>query len=107
MRIKYLSRAIQDLAGIRTYIATESPGAAQRVGNRIREMINSLKQFPNLGKPGRVFGTRELNTPRIGKITYIVLYRVKREEIQILRVLPGMRDLDAILEEGFGDEESQ
>lgn len=34
------------------------------------------------------------------------MYRVKREKIQILRVVPGIRDLDAILEEGFPDEEN-
>ncbi len=52
-----------------------------------------------------MFGTRELNTPKIGKTTYIVVYRVKQDEIQILRVLPEMRDVDALLE-GFPDEES-
>jgi toxin ParE1/3/4 len=104
MRIKYLSLAVLDLAGIRAYIAAHNPDAAQRVGGKLRESINSLGQFPNLGKPGRVFGTRELNTPKIGKTTYVVVYRVKQEEVQILRVLPGMRDIDAILEEGFGDQ---
>lgn len=105
MRIKYLSLAVQDLAGIRAYIAAENLGAAQRVGARLIESINALKRLPNLGKPGRVFGTRELNTPNIGKTTYVVVYRVKREEIQILRVLPGIRDINAILEEGFEEEE--
>lgn len=106
MRIAYLSLAVLDLAEIRSYIAADNPDAAQRLGNTLRDLINRLGQFPNLGKPGRVFGTRELNTPKIGKTTYIVVYRVKREEIQILRVLPGMRDVDALLEEGFPDEEN-
>jgi toxin ParE1/3/4 len=106
MRIKYLSLAMLDLAEIRSYITMQNPDAAQRVGRRLRDSINGLRQFPNMGKPGRVFGTRELNTPKIGKTTYLVVYRVKRDEVQVLRVLPGMRDIDAILEEGFGDEES-
>ena len=106
MRIKYLSLAVLDLAEIRAYISTSNPGAARHVGNRLVESINALKQFPNLGKPGRVFGTRELNTSKIGKTTYVVVYRVKQEEIQILRVLRGMRDIDAILEEGFEEEEN-
>ncbi|OWY64324.1 hypothetical protein B7486_47900 [cyanobacterium TDX16] len=106
MRIKYLSLAVLDLAEIRAYISTNNPDAARRVGNKLNESINALKQFPNLGKPGRVFGTREMNTPKIGKTTYVVVYRVKREEIQILRVLPGMRDIDTILEEGFEEEEN-
>jgi len=106
MRITYLSLAVLDLAEIRAYIAADNPDAAQRIGSKLRGSIRSLEQFPNLGKPGRVFGTRELHTSRIGKTTYIVVYRIKREEIQILRVLPGMRDIDAILEEGFPEEEN-
>jgi toxin ParE1/3/4 len=106
MRIVFLSLAVLDLAEIRAYFSADNPKVAQRVGSRLRDIINQLGQFPNVGKPGRVFGTRELNTPKIGKITYLVVYRIKREEIQILRVLPGMRNIDAILEEGFPDEEN-
>jgi toxin ParE1/3/4 len=106
MRITYLSLAVLDLAEIRNYLATHNPDAAQRVGRRLSEIINRLQKFPNLGQPGRIFGTRELNTPKIGKTAYLVVYRVKNDTIQILRVLPGMRDIDAILEEGFPEEEN-
>lgn len=105
MRITYLSLAVLDLAEIRAYISAKNPAAAQRVAARLSESINALKRFPNLGKPGRVFGTREMNTFKIGKTPYIVVYRVKRDEIQILRVLPGMRDINAILEEGLEEED--
>lgn len=77
------------------------------MGARLSESINALKRFPNLGKPGRVFGTREMNTPKIGKTSYVVVYRVKQDAIQILRVLPGMRDIDAILEAGFEEEDTE
>jgi plasmid stabilization system protein ParE len=106
MRITYLSLAVFDLAEIRAYLAAYNPDTAQQVGHKLRNTINKLAQFPSIGKPGRVFGTRELTTPRIGKTAYIVVYRVKRDEIQILRVLPGMRDLDAILEAGFPEEKN-
>jgi toxin ParE1/3/4 len=106
MRLTYLSLAVLDLAEIRSFLAAHDPKAAQRVGRKLSELINRLLQFPNLGKPGRVFGTRELNTPKIGKTAYVVVYRIKREEIQILRVIPGMRDIDAILEDGFPEEEN-
>jgi toxin ParE1/3/4 len=64
-----------------------------------------LAQFPNLGRPGRVFGTRELIIPKAGKSTYVVIYRVVGDAVQILRVLAGTRDIDTILEEGFGEED--
>jgi plasmid stabilization system protein ParE len=57
--------------------------------------------MPNLGKPGRVFGTRELITPKIGKPAYVVVYRVKDTRLEVLRILPGMRDLDNLLNEGL------
>jgi plasmid stabilization system protein ParE len=73
MRITYLSLAVLDFAEIRAYIAAENPEAAQRVGSKLRESIHGLERFPNLGKPGRVFGTREMNTPKVGKTTYAVV----------------------------------
>lgn len=104
MRVTFLSLAVWDLAEIRSYIATDDPEAAQRVGKRLAELINRLSKLSNLGKPGRVFGTCELVTPKIGKTTYVVVYRVRSERIEILRVLSGMRDIDQILEEEFPEE---
>lgn len=105
MRITYLSLAIIDLAEIRDYIANHHPNLAQSVGKKLSVSLNGLAQFPNLGKPGRVFGTREFIITNVGKSTYIVIYRVVSDNVQILRVLAGTRDIDTILEEGFGDEE--
>ena len=105
MRITYLAIAVQDLGEIRASLAANYPSMVQPAGIKLSDRINGLAQFPNLGKSGRVFGTRELVIPQVGKISYIVIYRVKREEIQILRVLAGMRDVYTILDAGFGEEE--
>jgi plasmid stabilization system protein ParE len=105
MRVTFLSTAVWDLANIRAYIATDDPAAVQRVGKRLNEIINGLAKLPNLGKPGRVFGTRELVTPKIGKTAYVIVYRVKSNQIEILRVLSGMRDIEQILDEEFPEGE--
>jgi toxin ParE1/3/4 len=105
MRITYLSLAITDLAEIRAYIATHYPSLAKPIANKLRDSLNGLAQFPNLGKPGRVFGTRELVVPKVGKSTYVVVYRVAGDVVQILRVLAGTRDIDTILAEGFDEED--
>jgi toxin ParE1/3/4 len=105
MRITYLSLAITDLAEIRAYIATHYPSLAQPIASKLRDSLNGLALFPNLGKPGRVFGTRELIVPKVGKSTYVVVYRVAGDRIQILRVLAGTRDIDTILAEGFDEED--
>ncbi len=103
MRITYLSLAIADLTEIRTFVAANYPTLATAVGKKLRDSINGLAQFPNLGRSGRVFGTRELIIPQVGKRTYVVVYRVQGDAVQILRVLAGSRDIDAVLAEGFGE----
>jgi toxin ParE1/3/4 len=97
MRITYLSLAITDLAEIRAYVATNYPNLAQTVGKKLGDSLN--------GKPGRVFGTRELIIPKVGKSTDVAIYRVSGDDVQVLRVLAGTRDIDAILEEGLGDDD--
>ncbi|WNZ28061.1 type II toxin-antitoxin system RelE/ParE family toxin (plasmid) [Leptolyngbya sp. NK1-12] len=99
MRIVFLSLAVKDLAAIRAYIAEDDPEAAKAVASRLKQLIKRLSSMPNLGKPGRVFGIRELITPKIGKTAYVVVYRVKDTRLEILRILPGMRDLDSLLNE--------
>jgi toxin ParE1/3/4 len=100
MQVSYLSSAITDLVSIRDYIAANQPKLAQPIGRKLRDRIQGLARFPNLGKPGRVFGTRELVIPIVGKKTYVVVYRVVDDEVQILRILAGARDIDTILKDG-------
>ena len=99
MRIVFLSLAVKDLASIRSYIAADNPEAAHRVATRLKKLIQGLAAMPNIGKAGRVFGTKELVTPKIGKTPYVVVYRVREDRLEILRILPGMRDIDSLLEE--------
>jgi toxin ParE1/3/4 len=70
------------------YIETDSPKAAIAVDKRIQERVESLARFPELGRTGRVEGTRELVIPRT---PYIVAYRISGDIVSILRVLHGAR----------------
>ncbi len=89
MKILWSLKAIQDLDSLRAYIAEESPAGAQRVVLRIlHDVEDLLPNHPQMGRPGRVPGTRELVIPRT---PYIVPYRVQRETIQILRVYHSAR----------------
>ena len=68
---------------LQAYISKDDPRAAARTAKRIRSAVEGLTSLPRIGRPGRVEGTRELvvaNTP------YIVPYRLKADEVQILRV---------------------
>jgi toxin ParE1/3/4 len=89
MKILWSLKAIQDLDSLRAYIAEESPANAQRVVLRILHDVEELlPDHPQMGRAGRVPGTRELVVPRT---PYIVPYRVDRQTIQILRVYHGAR----------------
>jgi len=84
MQIRWLDEAVLDLKKLRHYIQQDKPQAAALVAKRIYEAVDLLEQQPGLGGPGRVPHTRELI---IGGTPYIISYRVKREKIEILRVL--------------------
>jgi toxin ParE1/3/4 len=89
MNIVWSPEAIQDLISLRAYIAEESPAGARRIVARIlHDVEHLLPDNPQMGRPGRVPGTRELVIPQT---PYIVPYRVQRSTLQILRVFHGAR----------------
>jgi toxin ParE1/3/4 len=89
LRLRWTRLAEADLIAIADYIGQDSPAAAARV---ILELIErteaSLARHPAIGRPGRVIGTRELV---IGEWPYVIPYRVRDHDIEILRVLHTSR----------------
>lgn len=84
MQVKWLKRALQNLADEAEYIAQDDPEATRQVVQRIVDTINLLPDNPALGHPGRIHGTRELVVPNT---RYIVPYRARPRlnRIEILR----------------------
>jgi toxin ParE1/3/4 len=89
MNIIWSPQAIEDLLSLRAYIAEDNPAAARRVVlGIIRTIEELLPDNPQMGRPGRVPGTRELVIPAT---PFIVPYRLQHGTIQILRVYHGAR----------------
>ncbi|MDP2158244.1 MAG: type II toxin-antitoxin system RelE/ParE family toxin [Nitrospirota bacterium] len=88
MLVAWLAEAVEDLIGIRQYIAHNNPRAAEDVAQRILGTIDYLRDHPGIGKAGKLHGTRELVIPAL---PYIVPYRVRAEVIEILGVLHTSR----------------
>ena len=89
MNILWSPEAIDDLTSLRAYIAEDNPAAAQEVALHIVQNIEQLlPNNPQMGRPGRVPGTRELVIP---KTPFVIPYRLQRNAIQILRVYHGAR----------------
>jgi plasmid stabilization system protein ParE len=84
MQVKWTVKALTNLDDAVEYIAGNNPVAASNVAQRIWESSQLLALQPNLGRPGRVFGTRELVIPAL---PYILPYIQKGNIVYILRVI--------------------
>ena len=97
MRLEWSVFALDDRNAIFDFIEADSPQAAVTVDDRIEEQVERLLQFPEMGRTGRIEGTRELviqHTP------YIVAYRVIGKVIRVLRVLHGAQRWPEEMPEG-------
>ncbi len=86
MRLGWTNQAINDLESLRSYIEKDKPDAARNMVLQITTAAKNLVDYPNIGRPGRIPNTRELvvtGTP------YILPYWMKRDTLEILRVLHG------------------
>lgn len=84
MQVKWLKWALRNLEQARNYVFQDNPTAAQELILKIQNAANQLQKYPFMGKNGRVEGTRELI---ISNSPYILIYRVKEESVEVLRIL--------------------
>jgi len=66
------------------FIAQENPAAALDQLDEIEKQTDILLQHPEIGRPGRRKGTRELV---ISRTHFVVIYRIKAKRIDIVRML--------------------
>ena len=88
MRATWTPIAVSHLKAAYDYIAADNPTAAETVLERIFSAVEFLERRSNIGRPGRVAGTRELVIPHS---PFIVAYRSHRKGVEILAVLHGAR----------------
>ena len=68
------------------YIARENPQAAARIAKQIWHAGASLGDNPRMGRPGRLPDSREWV---VNRTPYVLAYRIKSNQIEIMRVLHG------------------
>lgn len=83
MKLRWTRFALEDLRHLHEYIAEDNPHVAGRMIARIQEAALHLKRHPQMGRQGRVQGTRELV---IAGTPYIVVYIPDGIEVQIVAV---------------------
>jgi toxin ParE1/3/4 len=95
LRIRWTGSALADLEAIGDFIALDNAVAAQRMAAGLAASVDALRDHPNLGRPGRLTGTRELV---VSGTPYVVPYRVLGDDVQILAVFHGARRWPAAFE---------
>jgi toxin ParE1/3/4 len=96
MRVRLTPLAEADIEGIGDRIAERNPARAVSYVRELRERCRSIGEFPHAGPPRPQWG-EGIRIAVHGK--YVIVYRVRDEAVQILRVVHGARDLDALFGE--------
>jgi len=63
MRIRWTPAAVADLQHINAYLKDHHPRYQLPTLRKLYEAVQSLKEWPRRGRPGRENGTRELLFP--------------------------------------------
>ena len=79
-----------NLERIVSRIRQDNPRSARQIADTIYQRCTSLQTFPNRGRIGRIAGTRELV---LAPLPFIVVYRVKPEAVEIVRIYHGAQKL--------------
>ena len=81
--LKWRKTARADLLAIVEHIADDNPDAAQELKDEIEAKVSDLVNFPQMYKPGRIAGTREM----VVRPNFIVVYAEGADTVSVLRVL--------------------
>jgi len=93
-RVDLTVKARTDLQGIWTYIAADSPDAADRLFERIYEKCRMLSDVRQAGRSCEHLGRGVRGFP-VGN--YMVFYRPTQNGVLVLRVIHGARDISDLL----------
>lgn len=92
--------AIRDLDGHAEYIAQDQPAAAIRLIQQFEMTVDQLQRTPHLGRPirsrkRRLRGIRMIMVFKFRNFT--IFYRINPGSVEVLRLLHGAQDFEAIL----------
>lgn len=90
MRVAWSEPAVADLVAIHDYIARDSPGYAQRFVERLIAAVEPLESFPQLG---RIVPEGDGRHRELLFHSYRIIYRAEAQEILIVTVVHGSRNL--------------
>ena len=96
-RLRWTPQALDDIEAICKFIARDSDYFAHLFANKVIEKAKTLEAFPNAGRI-----VPESNQETIREIfhgSYRIIYRIRKDEIQVLTVHHSARLLDVAMTE--------
>jgi Plasmid stabilization system protein len=93
---RYTISAFDDISEIYRYIACDDPGAAADVLAAIGQAVELLRLFPLKSRATQRRGVRALP---LSHYPYIIFFRVKGRDLEILHILHGARRHPQLAEE--------
>ena len=91
-RLRWTPQALDDIEAICKFIARDSDHIAHLFANRVFEKAKTLETFPNAGRV-----VPESNQETIREIfhgNYRIIYRINKDEVQVLTVHHSARLFD-------------
>lgn len=89
--------ASRDLNAISDYFLARNIEAGERLLREFNHKCQNLMQFPNMGKQYSNIREELRGLPLDG---YIIFYRVLGDGVEIMRVVSGRQDLEALFSNG-------
>jgi len=86
MIVRWTPTALADLESLHEFVSEDKPSAAADVVKRILSGIEALSRHPEMGRKGRVAGTRELIVS-----PYVVAYRAKEGTVELAGIIHSAR----------------
>ncbi len=94
IRVRWTEKAIERLRFIGRFKAKDDPAAAAAIITRMRYAALVLGDEPEMGRKGRIPGTREL---LFSDLPYSLAYRITELGIDILAIVPIERRWPLVL----------
>lgn len=87
MRVIWTPEALQDRADIWDYIVADNPRAAVHMDELFSAAAGRLADYPKVGRPGKIEGTREL----VPHESYRLVYEISGETVWVLALVHTAR----------------
>lgn len=88
MKLFWTRLALDDLRHVHDYIATKRPRAAAEIAEHISRATRMIAEHPEMGRPGRVAGTRELV---VAGTPFLIAHSIRGERVEVLALLHAAR----------------